>query len=266
MICDFHTHSYFSGDSSELPSKMLDTAIEKGMKSICFTDHQDFDYNYDAFDFTLDYERYFSELSILRDEYASRINILIGVETGLEPHLSERLKDFVGKKPYDFVIGSTHLINGADPWCPEYFAEYGEKRGFEKYFEYALQSINVCSDFDVYGHLDYIVRYAPNKDKYFSYAEFADVIDEILKKLIFAGKGIELNTGGIYKGMDRPNPAPEIIRRYRELGGEIITVGSDAHTADKIGMGFSEAEKILKNAGFEYYTIFSGRKPQFIKL
>lgn len=266
MISDFHTHSYFSGDSSESTEKMIETAIGLGMERFCFTDHQDFDYNYDELDFTLDYERYFAEISDLKERYADEINVLIGVETGIEPHLSDRLREFVMKKPYDFVIGSTHLINGVDPWYPGYFAEHGEKKGFEMYFDYILKSLETCSDFDVYGHLDYIIRYAPNKDRFFTKADFADVIDEILKKLISMDKGIELNTGGMYKGMDRTNPHPDIVRRYRELGGEKITVGSDAHTADRIGYGFNIAREILINSGFEYYTVFKERKPEFIKL
>ncbi len=266
MISDFHTHSYFSGDSSENPEKMVETAIGLGMERFCFTDHQDFDYNYDELDFTLDHERYFAEISDLRERYADKIDVLIGVETGLEPHLSDRLCEFVNKNPYDFVIGSTHLVNGVDPWYPEYFAEHGEKKGFEMYFDYILRSLAVCSDFDVYGHLDYIVRYAPNKDKYFTRSDFAEVIDKILTKLVSMGKGIELNTGGMYKGMNRTNPHPDIVRRYRELGGEMITVGSDAHTADRIGCGFDAAREILKNAGFEYYTVFKNRRPEFIKL
>ena len=95
---------------------------------------------------------------------------------------------------------------------------------------------------------------------------FSEIIDEILKKIISRNKGIELNTGGTYKGMINTNPHPDIVRRYRELGGEVITVGSDAHTADKIGYGFDAAREILIDAGFSYYAVFKDRKPQFIKL
>ena len=266
MIADFHTHSLFSGDSSENPVKMIETAINLGMEHFCFTDHQDFDYNYDEPDFMLDHDKYFAEISELKERYKDKITISVGVETGLEPHLSDKLREFVKKHPYDFIIGSTHLVNGVDPWYPEYFEENGEQKGFLMYFEYILKSLETCSDFDVYGHLDYIARYAPNRDKNFSYAKFADVIDEILKRLVSTGKGIELNTGGLHKEMSHTNPHPDIVRRYRELGGEVITVGSDGHTADKLGYGFDVAREILINAGFSYYAVFCGRKPQFIKL
>ena len=135
-----------------------------------------------------------------------------------------------------------------------------------KYFEYILKTLDYCTDFDVYGHLDYIVRYAPKKDKNYSYKAFKEVIDEILIKLVKMGKGIELNTGGMYKGMASTNPHPDIIKRYKELGGEIITVGSDAHRAEFIGYSFNDAKEILKESGFKYYTVFEKRKPEFIKL
>lgn len=262
MLCDFHTHSYFSGDSEEIPKNMIKRAVSLGMRNICFTDHQDFDYNYDELDFTLNDDKYFREISALKGD----IEISVGVETGLEPHLSKRLSEFVSRHPYDFVIGSTHLIRGVDPWYPEYFKEHTDTEGFLLYFEYILETLEFCSDFDVYGHLDYIVRYAPQKDKNYSYDAFCEIIDKILEKLIEMGKGIELNTGGLYKGMKNPNPAPEIIKRYREMGGEIITVGSDAHTADRIGYGFSIAEEMLRSAGFSHYNIFKNRKPVYINL
>ncbi|MCD8391424.1 MAG: histidinol-phosphatase HisJ family protein [Firmicutes bacterium] len=266
MIADYHLHSRFSADSSEEPRRIIERAAALGMRSLCFTDHQDFDYAYDELDFTLDYDAYFKTLSALREEYSGKIDVRIGVETGLEPHLSARLGEFVKKRPYDFVIGSTHLINGVDPYYPEYFAGVTDREAFLRYFDYALESFKTCADFDVYGHLDYIVRYAPEKDKNYSYAAFSDVIDEILKTLIESGKGIELNTGGLTRGMANPNPCPEVVARYRELGGEIITVGSDAHKSEDIGAEFDLARDILLRSGFEYYTVFKDRKPEFIKL
>lgn len=265
-IADSHLHSRFSADSGEDPVRIIETAINLGMDRLCFTEHQDFDYGYDELDFTLDYDGYFKELSFLREKYSDRIDIRIGAETGLEPHLGKRLRDFAVKCPYDFIIGSTHLVNGIDPYYPGYFEGITEKEAFLKYFNYALESFKTCTDFDVYGHLDYIVRYAPSKDGNYSYEEFREIIDEILKTLIKNGKGIELNTGGLVRGMKNPNPCPEIIKRYRELGGEIITVGSDAHKAEHIGYSFEYAGEILLKSGFKYYTAFKNRKPEFIKL
>ena len=133
-------------------------------------------------------------------------------------------------------------------------------------FESILENISAYDGFDVYGHIDYVVRYGPNKNREYSYGRYKDILDEILKKLISMGKGIELNTGGYHYGLGEPNPCTAVIRRYRELGGEIITIGADAHTPDKIACAFDKAASVLEACGFRYYTIFKDRKPEFISL
>ena len=100
----------------------------------------------------------------------------------------------------------------------------------------------------------------------YSYKQYADIIDEILKLLIEKGKGIEINTGGFKYGLGHPNPTEDIIARYRELGGEIITVGADAHKPEHVAFDFEKVSGILKEAGFSYYTVFKNRKPEFVKL
>lgn len=266
MLIDSHVHTLHSADSEAPVESMIERAIELGMKQLCITDHHDFDYPYDTFDFTMDADAYYSDMQKMREQYKNQITIIIGVEAGIEPHLSSRLNQFVNSKPFDFVIGSSHIIHRMDPYYPDFFENKKDTDCFLDYFESILDNLHVFSNFDVYGHLDYIVRYAPDKDKNYSYSLFSDVIDEILKKLIHMGKGIELNTGGFQKGMSAPNPHPDIIRRYRQLGGEIITVGSDAHVPQYLGGYFKQAEDILKTCGFRYYTIFKERKPEFIPL
>ena len=126
--------------------------------------------------------------------------------------------------------------------------------------------LSVYDDFDVYGHIDYVVRYGPNKNRQYSYGRYKDILDEILKKLISMGKGIELNTGGYHYGLGEPNPCVAVIKRYKELGGEIITVGADAHTPDKVAYAFDKAANVLETCGFKHYTVFKDRKPKFISL
>ena len=144
--------------------------------------------------------------------------------------------------------------------------ELGLQMHLGEYFESILENISAYDGFDVYGHIDYIVRYGPNKNREYSYGRYKDILDEILKKLISMGKGIELNTGGYHYGLGEPNPCTAVIRRYRELGGEIITIGADAHTPDKIACAFDKAASVLEACGFRYYTIFKDRKPEFISL
>lgn len=266
ILSDFHIHSKFSGDSEENPENTIERAIGLGLKNICFTDHQDFDYIYGDINFNLDVPEYFKCLSSLKEKYKGKIKILIGVETGIEPYLAKRLNSFVNVNPYDFVIGSSHLVNRQDPYYPEYFQGRTDKEAFEEYFKSVLENLKVYDNFDVYGHLDYVVRYSENKDKNYSYKEFADYIDEILKQLIAKGKGIEINSAAYRYGLNNPNPVPEVIKRYKELGGEIITVGSDAHKAVDVTSGFDKIYNILVNCGFKYYTVFEKRKPEFVKM
>jgi len=181
-------------------------------------------------------------------------------------HLGEYFDSLLSQTPFDFVIGSSHLVHGYDPYYPEFFEGRKEFLCYMEYFESILENISAYDGFDVYGHIDYVVRYGPNRNREYSYGRYKDILDEILKKLISMGKGIELNTGGYHYGLGEPNPCTAVIRRYRELGGEIITIGADAHTPDKIACAFDKAASVLEACGFRYYTIFKDRKPEFISL
>lgn len=258
---DFHTHSYFSGDSREPTRETVKSAVEKGLKTLCLTEHNDIDYPNHEFD--LDVEKYKAELFRLKDEFSDKIELLFGVELGLMGNIADKLNAFVKDRGFDFVIGSSHLVNGQDPYYPEYFNTLGTKNGILRYFESILENINVFSDFDVYGHLDYVVRYSAEKS--YEPLDYREIIDEILKKLISMGKGIEINTAGM-KTLGYVHPNEFILKRYRDLGGEIITVGSDAHERTRVAADFDKAETALKNAGFEYYSVFRNRKAEFVKI
>ena len=119
---------------------------------------------------------------------------------------------------------------------------------------------------DVYGHIDYVVRYGPNQNKEYSYERYRDILDEILRTIIDKNLGIELNTGGFHYGLGEPNPCRAVIRRYRELGGEILTIGSDGHKPEHLAFDFKKVPHLLQDAGFRYYTVFRGRKAEFVKL
>ena len=130
-------------------------------------------------------------------------------------------------------------------------------------FREMTECVRKIKDFDVLGHLDYVVRYGKYQEKEYSYQKFSDEIDELLQAVIETGRGIELNTAGIKYGLPFAHPHPDVLKRYRELGGEIITVGSDAHQPKHVGYEFGQAEEILTACGFKYYTEFKSRKPVF---
>lgn len=266
MLWDTHMHCHFSGDSEASPRDMIESAIRKGLSGICFTDHLDLDYREAPGYFDLDFENYHAEIMPLKEEYNHRIDILWGIELGLQPHVAHENTKVLATYPFDFVIGSSHLVDHIDIYYPTFYEGRTERAACRRYFESILENIATDVDFDVYGHLDYIVRYLPNKNSSFSYEKYSDLIDEILRKLIEKGKGIEMNMAGFKYGLGHPNPTEDILKRYRELGGEIITIGSDGHKPEQIAWDYRKVPELLKSAGFDYFTVFKNRKPEFIKL
>ena len=268
LLWDCHMHSDFSADSDTPMENMIQKAIASGLEGICFTEHLDPDYPVtpDGLEFSLDISSYYRKLMELQNVYRNQLQIRFGIEIGLQMHLAEYFHQLLSEYPFDFVIGSSHLVHGADPYYPEFFQGRSEQRAYMEYFESILENLSVFDEMDTYGHIDYIVRYGPNQNRFYSYGRYQDILDEILKKLIEKQVGLEVNTGGYHYGLGEPNPCTAVIRRYRQLGGEIITIGADAHTPDKIGYAFDKAAQILKECGFRYYTVFKERKPEFIRL
>lgn len=266
MLWDTHMHSSYSGDSSAPQESMIQAALEKNLGGVCFTDHLDVDYPKEPDLFLLDLPNYMQSVEALKEQYRSLIPVLFGVELGLQPHLAAQHGDIISRYPFDFVIGSSHVMHGVDPYYPDYWNTHTEEEGYLEYFKSILENINAFDNYDVYGHLDYVVRYGPNQNRNYTYRRYSDVIDEILKLLIEKGKGIEINTGGFKYGLGHPNPTEDILVRYRELGGEIVTVGADAHAPEHVAFAFEKVPAILKNAGFSYFTVFRNRKAEFIKL
>lgn len=268
ILWDCHMHSSFSADSPTPMEEMVKKAISLGMAGITFTEHLDPDYPIapDGFGFPLDVPAYRKKLFEVKEQFRDKLEIRFGIELGLQPHLADFFAELTNEVPFDFVIGSSHLVHGADPYYPSFFESREESTSYMEYFESIPENLSAWDGMDVYGHIDYIVRYGPNKNKFYSYYKYHEILDEILKTLIAKGKGIELNTGGYHYGLGEPNPCTDVIRRYRELGGEIITIGADAHTPDKIAYDFAKAAEVLTACGFRYYTVFKDRKPEFYQL
>ena len=265
MRADVHMHCGFSNDSESRPEDMVESAIAKGLSVICFTDHYDKD-NLDWGDEAIfDVESYFQKMIELQEEYRDQIDIRIGAEIGMQPYLAEYYQNFMAQHPFDFVIGSVHSVLEHDV-ALDFFQKHSDLEGYKIYFEEMLQDVQKIQSYDVLGHLDYIVRYSNQGSKGFDLNTYMDIIEEILKQVIAHGKGIEMNMSGLKYGLGAPHPQPEIIKRYRELGGEIITVGADGHIPEHIAYDYHLADDILKSCGFKYYTEFKGRKPVFVKI
>lgn len=273
---DMHMHTWFSTDSEACPRDMADEAVRKGLKTICFTDHFDKDDLEWGEEGIFDVDVYFVEMQKLQEEYAGKLNIRIGIELGLRTYLKDYYEELTKKYPFDFVIGSVHNVpykkdaEGnilyTDPAAEKLFTDRTDKEAYRLMMETTLENVRTSDCFQTLGHLDYVVRYGKSREKEYSYTDYADIIDEILKLLIEKEKGLEVNSAGLKYGLPFAHPHPDVLKHYRELGGEIITIGADAHKPEHIAYDFAKAEEILKSCGFKYYTEFFEQKPVFKQL
>lgn len=267
---DFHVHTDFSSDSKAPMELMIQQGIQLGLKKICFTDHMDYDYPpVSDHTFVFDPEAYMKKLDDMKTKYNKQIEILTGIELGLQPHLTDRLTALVKAYPFDFIIGSSHVIDHMDPYFPEYWVNKSIEDGIHRYFESIIENCRLFQGFHIYGHIDYIIRYVPGQTEKradYAYSYYADILDEVLETIISHGKGIEINTAGLKYGHAFPHPKPEVLKRYRELGGELITIGSDAHKPEHLCYDFTIVPDLLKSLGYRYYATFSQGKPVYEKL
>lgn len=273
ILADYHCHSYFSSDSNTNPEDMIKMAISIGLKRLCFTDHLDYLYpSAIENDFIFDPKQRQLELLQLKEKYQTDIEILIGVELGLrnEPDIKASVKayyeELVHNTSFDFIIGSTHVLDKKDPYYKEYWEGKSIDNGITDYFQSIIDNSSYYKTFQVYGHLDYIIRYLPVEHKDYQYNEYSDLIDKALKSLLEHGKGIECNSAGLKYQLGFPHPKVEILKRYKELGGEIITIGSDAHKPEHLAYDFPKVKDLLEAIGYRYYTVFKDQKPEYIRL
>lgn len=267
---DYHLHTHNSGDSDASMEAMIESAINRGLSEICFTDHMDMDYpiteDIPKDYFLLDTPSYKKELYKFKEIYKDKITIKFGVEIGMQEHIASQNTGYAHSESFDFVIASMHLVDGQDPYYPEFWEGRDVKEVFRHYFELTLENLRLFDDYCVLGHLDYLARYAPKGNNPYSYSAYSDIIDAILIHLINNDKGLDFNTSRLFRSGDPTNPSPDVLKRYKELGGRIITFGSDAHSPEGIAGAFEKASIIAKKCGFDEYCTFENREPIFHKL
>ena len=272
MLSDTHIHTRFSTDSEADPYAILLEAKKKGLDTVCFTDHYDLDFPGDNTAFVFSAKQYFSEYIKLQERAANEglPRLLLGIEMGQKPgrpDLRAAIDDLLSFYPFDYVIGSTHIVEEKDPYEREYWDCPGDRLAL--YFETLLTNIKEHDSFDSCGHLDYVIRYLPS-DRFptpdYTPADYRDYWEELLRSLIERGKALEINTGGYRKNLSFFHPKDEILKRYRELGGELITFGSDAHKPEDVGADILAAASHVKDLGFRYYAVYKNRKPEMLVL
>jgi histidinol-phosphatase (PHP family) len=261
---DYHTHSSFSADSDEPLEAMVLRAISLGIEEYAVTDHYDPEYRNAAYDFGLDLKAYTEELERLAKKYSARIKLIKGLEIGIQHDVTEACLAMTRAYPFDFIIGSFHCAEGFEICAPEYAAGRSAEDLYRGFYGYMLQCLKLYKDYDVIGHFNVIDRYVtriPADEVYY------DSVREIMRLLVSDGKGIEINTSCFRYGMgERTTPTTDMLRLYAEAGGEIVTIGSDAHRAQDVGFMLDRAVAIAKDAGLKYLATFENREVRFVKL
>ncbi|MBQ7408744.1 MAG: histidinol-phosphatase HisJ family protein [Clostridia bacterium] len=257
---DYHLHTKVSFDARATAQEVIEKALQLGLKEICFTDHVDYigtkksDYVFDL----NEYSRAYDNLK------AEGLKIRRGMEFGLNAQNVDILEQYLKLRNFDFVIGSVHFINDVDCYYGEYWKNKSVHEAYEEYLTETLKMVKIHSNFDVLGHLTYITKAKSNPTKeVVDYQTFKDIIDEILLTLAKKGRGIEVNTSGV-KHSGEFLPPLKMVKRFKELGGEIVTVGSDAHDQIRVGEHTFEAVNAVKQI-FGYVCTFENRKPIFHK-
>jgi histidinol-phosphatase (PHP family) len=265
-IIDCHTHSSFSIDSEMPAVDGGQSAINAGLGGLIFTDHLDIDYPNPAYDFSFDFAARSKFLDKLRQDFAGKVKILKGLELGFQPQIVQAASKVVKSYDFDFVLCSVHVVDKIDLCHKSFQSGRTKEQAYRRYLQAIYESVDKFDDFDVVGHIGYLCRYVSYQDKSLNYVDYSDILDMIFKRVIEKGKGIEVNTAGYFYKLGFTHPGFDSIKRYRELGGQIITIGSDAHDAGRVGADFSRVLTQLADIGFKYVTYFENRKPVFVKI
>lgn len=271
MFYDYHVHTAYSDDSDYPMRNVIADAAAMGMQEICITDHVDFGVKIEWFEADLpgnrgktqnvNYPAYFAELEELRQQYAGKLAIRRGMEFGVQTHTVPRFEKLFAQYPFDFIILSCHQVEDREFWTQDFQRGRCQREYNERYYQELLDVVRSYKNYSVLGHLDLIKRY-DNAGQY-PFEKVEDLITEILKTAIGDGKGIEVNTSTVRYGLEGWMPSWKVLKRYRELGGEILTVGSDSHAPAHLGSHIPRAMSELRDFGFRYVCTFENMTPVF---
>ena len=254
-----HTHSDNSFDGNHSCILLCEGCCANGGKGIAITDHCDIDgkdYDFRAFS-TNQYVEAFKAKEAFKD----RLDVLIGIELGQGIFEKEKSKNILNSFKYDFILGSVHNLKDVEDF---YFMDYKNKdvkKLLIDYFEAVLE-LAKWNMTDSIAHLTYPLRYITGRDGIdVDITEYYDIIDEIFKTIIENKKALELNVSGLYSEIGDTLPGKELIKRFHDMGGKYVTVGSDSHYFDKVCMGIDKGYDILKECGYNQFTVFKNREP-----
>lgn len=268
VLYDNHNHSQFSFDGKRTSVEdSARAAAEHGLGGICFSDHCDFYVPPMKASFENLVPEYFdvaaqqAEIERVQKALGDSISVLKGIEIGMYRDCRTEIRNVMKENSFDQVIASVHYIEETDPYYGGYYNGKDWKEAYGNYLRTILEEMKWLEDFDIMGHYDYIVRYAPYPESSILYRDFGDIFDEMFRFLIHEGKALEINTKsyegyrGRTVGLDR-----NVLIRYREMGGEIISLGSDSHEPSRVGAGFMHHAELLKHLGFRWTAHYEKRR------
>lgn len=259
---DYHIHSIVSFDGHDTGLDLANAAAQQGLQEICFTDHCDFDPLAVSQTMMYDLNRYNQEYDGLE---IPGLKIRRGMEFGLLENNQSLLLQKLGQRHYDFVLGSVHFVGGLDVYFREYWENKLPFQAQRDFLEATLKRVQAHDDFDVLAHLTFLMKSPFNPTRTpLEYAAHREVLDEILRTLVRKDKGLEMNTSGVDRGVGYL-PTIDFFRRFHDLGGRIVTVGSDAHRVNRVGQYSTEAARMLSDI-FGYVCTFEDRQPIFHKI
>lgn len=262
---DFHIHTEFSFDSEAKLEDICQAAIDRGLNEIAITDHLDI-YANQPFNYMLDIDSLYGQLDKMNDLYQDKLIIRYGAELGQPQRNPEATQDFYACCMPDFIIGSIHNMENDEDIYDYDWKNLDHKAFYHKYLDWELELARDY-DYDVLGHITYPLRcmYEANPVT-FDLTDYEERFREIFKIVIERGRGIECNTSGLLQDLGECLPRLEVLKLYKECGGEIITIGSDAHIPERVGLTIPQGIELIKAAGFEYVCTYQNRQPIFHKL
>ncbi|MBR6466052.1 MAG: histidinol-phosphatase HisJ family protein [Bacteroidales bacterium] len=264
FFVDTHTHSEFSPDSKATVRDLLLQAKRAGVAGVCLTDHLDLDAprNPGLFEFSIEEQQKEIERQTLEVFPDGSCKVLKGIEIGLTPENLGHSRKYVAGHSFDQIIASIHFVDGEDPYYGNYYEGKDFRQAYSRVLQLVFETAKAFGDFDIIGHFDYVARYAPYEVRDIRYADFPDELDTLLKFLAENGKALEINTktydlhGEHLQVLD-----VNILRRFKELGGEFVTLGSDSHDSGRLCDKFETFAEICAKCGFPRLTFFENRSP-----
>lgn len=265
---DLHMHTQSSFDGHYPAADMCMAAAGNGLSVIAFTDHFDVDF-FERHNLDTRQKTSYEDIVSARDEFSDKITVMRGIEMGQPTYDIPLTEKSLARYEYDFVIGSIHNLRETPDFCELDYQTLTEAEVYsllEKYFEEEL-ILARWNGFDTFAHLTYPMRYIVQSGRFnIDLGRFDEVTDEIFRTLIANGKALEINTSGLRQPIGKTMPTENYVRRFKELGGEFLTLGSDAHFTEHVGAGIDNGYEIAESCGFKYVTYFKDRKPVQIKI